>query len=147
MDYWDRLKHYRLYSLERRRERYCIIYIWKILEGLVPNPNIRSYDAGRRGRLCAIPPMNNKAPKWTQNLREASFGVRAARLFNCIPCHIRDLTGCNVDKFKKDLDDWLKNIPDEPLVKGYTARRRCESNSIRHMAVFEAARPGHLWGY
>ena len=27
----------KLYSLQRRRERYIIIYVWKILEGLVPN--------------------------------------------------------------------------------------------------------------
>ena len=34
---WDRLSHLKLYSLQRRRERYAIIYVWKILEGHVPN--------------------------------------------------------------------------------------------------------------
>ena len=37
LDYWERLKALNLYSLERRRERYTIIYVWKILEGLVHN--------------------------------------------------------------------------------------------------------------
>ena len=37
LSYWQQLKSLRLYSLERRRERYLIIYVWKILEGLVPN--------------------------------------------------------------------------------------------------------------
>lgn len=38
INYWERLKHLRLYSLQRRRERYIAIYVWKILEGMVPNP-------------------------------------------------------------------------------------------------------------
>ena len=31
-DYWKRLEDLKLYSLERRRERYQIIYVWKTLE-------------------------------------------------------------------------------------------------------------------
>ena len=30
MDYFERLKHLRLYSIERRFERYSVIYVWKI---------------------------------------------------------------------------------------------------------------------
>ena len=37
MDYWDRLVHLHLFSVQRRRERYMIIYIWKIIHGLVPD--------------------------------------------------------------------------------------------------------------
>ena len=37
MDYWDALKKLGLYSLQRRRERYQIIYVWTILEGISPN--------------------------------------------------------------------------------------------------------------
>ena len=37
-DYWDCLQNMKIYSLERRRERYRIIYVWKILEGLVKLP-------------------------------------------------------------------------------------------------------------
>jgi hypothetical protein len=35
-----RLKALKLYSLERRRERYTVLYMWKIIRGLVPNPGI-----------------------------------------------------------------------------------------------------------
>ena len=35
-DYWTRLKTLCLYSQERCRERYRIVYIWKVLENLVP---------------------------------------------------------------------------------------------------------------
>ena len=37
LSYTERLTVLKLYSLQRRRERYIIIYVWKILEGLVPN--------------------------------------------------------------------------------------------------------------
>ena len=30
----------KLYSLQRRHDRYTIIYVWKILESIVPNLNI-----------------------------------------------------------------------------------------------------------
>ena len=37
LDYWDRLKALNLYSLQRRRERYQLIYMWKIINSKVPN--------------------------------------------------------------------------------------------------------------
>ena len=60
MPYHERLKILRLYSLQRRRERYCIINIWKIIEGLAPyfsNP-ITSTFPERRGRSCVISHVN-----------------------------------------------------------------------------------------
>ena len=56
MLYHERLKSLGLYSLQRRRERYCIIYIWKIIEGLVPNFSnpITGTFSGRRARSCVI---------------------------------------------------------------------------------------------
>ena len=35
LDYWERLAQLKLYSQERRRERYQIIYIWKVSQLLV----------------------------------------------------------------------------------------------------------------
>ena len=37
LNYWQRLAHLNMYSQQRRMERYRAIYVWKILEGLVPN--------------------------------------------------------------------------------------------------------------
>ena len=34
-DYWERLEALKLYSQERRRERYSIIFLWKMSQGLV----------------------------------------------------------------------------------------------------------------
>ena len=54
LSYPERLTVLKLYSLQCRRERYIIIYVWKILECQVPNfsPPIRSRTSDRRGRAC-----------------------------------------------------------------------------------------------
>ena len=35
-NYWERLKIFQLYSIQRRNERYKILYIWKSLNNMVP---------------------------------------------------------------------------------------------------------------
>ena len=53
-NYNQALKQLKLYSLERRRERYIVIQIWKMIEGIVPslNPSLiqQSSIQQRRGR-------------------------------------------------------------------------------------------------
>ena len=41
LNYWQRLQFLKMYSQQRRMERYRIIYTWKILEGLVPNCGLK----------------------------------------------------------------------------------------------------------
>ena len=43
MSYEERLKHLNLYSIQRRRDRYQIIYLWKIIEKIVPNLSAPNY--------------------------------------------------------------------------------------------------------
>ena len=55
MDYWERIAYLRQYSIERRMERYCVIYVWKIIEGISPNLTnnpIRVHQSDRRGKFC-----------------------------------------------------------------------------------------------
>ncbi len=144
LNYWERLDALKLYSLERRFERYRIIYIWKILEHKVPNYGIISYESARLGRLCKIPKIMTSAKYKTISLRESSLSVRGAQLFNSIPQHIRNMTNCKVTKFKLDLDNYLKNIPDHPRVKGYTQICHTESNSIIHMAKLHRDSTPHV---
>ena len=135
-DYWERLTSLKLYSLQRRRERYRIIYTWKILEGLVPNVGtnkVSSRTSARHGRLCEIPRISNSAPANIQSLLEGSFCIHGGKLFNAIPKSIRNLVGVDIATFKKKLDEFLTSIPDEPQSPGYTARRRADSNSLLHM--------------
>ena len=46
LNYWEKLQEVNLYSLERRRERYRILYTWNILEGNVPNFNYADRKGG-----------------------------------------------------------------------------------------------------
>ena len=139
MDYWQRLKFLNLYSLERRRERYSIMYTWKILEHLVPSSlSIDPKIHNRRGRECTLPPLNTRAAKSVQNLREGSFSCRGPRLFNKLPREIRGMS-CSVNVFKRALDSFLKNIPDNPLTQNYTAYSTHASNSLLDIIQASAA--------
>ena len=152
LSYWQQLKELSMYSMERRRERYTIIYIWRILEGQVPNVSlsdqqgIQSAWHPRRGRNCKVPLINLRGPKHFQTVRNASFGVRGPRLFNILPACIRNKTGCTVDTFKYLLDKYLATVPDEPQLRGYTSMRRAESNSLVNMAQFATSQQIQLEG-
>ena len=62
LNYWEQLQHMKMLSLQRRLERYRIIYTWKTLEGLVPNCGVSvSHESGRNGRKCQVPSMDRKA--------------------------------------------------------------------------------------
>ena len=135
-DYWERLDTLGLYSLQRRRERYRIIYVWKILENLVPNvgsDKIQSRSSLRHGRMCVVSLPLKNAPAEVKRLVEASFTVHAGNLFNALPKSIRNLTNVDLSTFKKKLDEYLSLIADEPQSPGYTDRRRAASNSLIHM--------------
>ena len=118
LNYWDRLRALKMNSLERRLERYRIIYSWKILEGLAPNCGLEEVCSERRGREIKIPQLKGKQA--VRIMREQSFQVNGPRLFNCIPKRIRNMSKVSVDKFKEHLDKFLETVPDEPNVAGLT---------------------------
>ncbi len=116
-NYWNRLSSLHLYSLERRRERYRIIYVWKILEGAVPNltqNRIRSSTTPRNGRFCIVPRIKNNLPANLRDQREGSLSVNGTLLFNKLPKEIRNLKGVSLAVFKEKLDEFLGTVPDEP---------------------------------
>ena len=117
LDYAQRLKELKLYSIQRRHERYKIIYAYKIKEGLVPNisevhgPQFSFHD--RRGCRCVIPsyPLHhNKAGR----ARDDSFTLTASNLWNSLPKYIRNISGKSVVSFKRKLDKALEHYPDIP---------------------------------
>ena len=132
-NYWQQLKMLKLYSLERRRERYSIIYTWRTLESQVPNLSSTPIEAKwhpRRGRECKIPTLANSVHPTIKAIRFGSFAYRGPRLFNCLPADLRNLSKCSVDTFKNALDKFLGSIPDEPLIPGLTSLRQIETNSL-----------------
>ena len=134
LTYWQQLKQLKLFSLERRRERYRIIYLWKMIECKVPQVGtLESYIHPRHGRLCSVLPVKTAASQKVQNICHSSFTIHAPKLFNLLPEHIRNITDCSVESFKTQLDSYLKTIPDEPQIQGYTSCRRADSNSLCDM--------------
>ena len=133
LNYWEQLQTFKISSLERWRERYQIVYVWKILEGLVPNfpdsSKITPRYNDRCGRSCYQRSINRNS---VQQLRCNSLSIHGVQVFNALPRKVRDLRDCTKEKFKSNLD-FLKRIPDELQIPGYTAIRRSSSNSILDM--------------
>ena len=75
---WERLKKFNVFSLQRRRERYQIIYVWKMLENLVPNVGVVGGSSLRNGRTCIIPTVKRDATQKIQSQRESSLAVHGA---------------------------------------------------------------------
>ena len=128
IDYWDQLKKLKMLSLQRRLERYRILYTWKVVEGHVPNCGVDlKLDIGRTGRKCLIPKLNTRCPASVKSMRDQTFQVHGPQLFNVLPPEIRNVTGCSIDDFKSKLDKFLERVPDEPSVRGLTPGG-CDSN-------------------
>ena len=129
LDYWERLEALDLYSLERRRERYAIIYVYKSLTGkAINNLNISWKDNPRRGRSCELQRPHSRASTRVKTLKENSFSIRGPKLFNTLPRNIRDSEELSLEQFKSKLDKFLQTIPDQPKLPHY--HLRALSNSI-----------------
>lgn len=133
LNYWERLSALGWFSVERRIERYRVIYTWKALEQMVPDFGASAYETHRHGRLCQIPSVNTKAPLFARTLTEGSLRVRGPRLFNSIPAEVRALTGCSIESFKRSLDKFLRTVPDRPRLPGYAGCSSEPTNSIQQM--------------
>ena len=116
LNYWEHLKKLQMNSQQRRFEGYRIVYVWKILEGLVPNPGILTCDPGNKGRLVKIPALCPRSTSRVRSLREASLSVHGVRLFNALPQKIRDVKNCDISLFKEKLENFLTKVPDEPKI-------------------------------
>lgn len=146
LPYCTRLKEMKLSSIQRRHERYKILYVYKIKEGLVPNlPShplkqesfaLQFHQNPRTGIRCSYP-----HPKLYHNPalipRTSSFALTASDLWNCLPSCISTITKEPVHIFKRKLDKFLDIIPDEPRCNASgqysdpnTGRN---SNSIYHL--------------
>ena len=117
LNYHERLKALRLYSLQRRRERFTIITIWKIANNLHPNQlNLEFYNTYRHGLRCRSKVSKSKRVH-LRTLYNNSFASRGPALFNTIPKAVKDKT--SLASFKSALDRYLGTIPDTPPISGY----------------------------
>tara|TARA_B110000196_G_scaffold313297_1_gene319802 strand:- start:36 stop:1004 length:969 start_codon:yes stop_codon:yes gene_type:complete len=128
LHYWDRLSKLKLMSLQRRRERYCILHLHKIIHHKVANDlNIVSTQNDRRGLHVSVPPILKCTKAKFQSLYDSSFSVQAPRFWNSLPKHIRDEG--RFEPFKAKLTIYMLSIPDQPPILG-----EASGNSILHYA-------------
>ena len=131
LNYRERLKTLKLNSQERRRDRYAIIFIWKVSMGLVDGyPIDFTPTTNRRGRECCVKNVPGNAPSPVKKARENSLAVKGAKMFNMLPSDIRNITSEKVNDFKNSLDIFLKNVPDEPTING--EGRAAQTNCLLH---------------
>jgi len=131
MDYWQRLQYLGLSSLQRRRERYSILHMWKIMHGLVSNDlKIRFTTGGRLGVRAVVPKLTKLSTMAKQTAYDGSFAVMGPRLWNCLPAKLNQIDEFQV--FKVQLSRYLTSFSDCPPVTGYV---RSSRNSILDMRL------------
>ena len=117
LDYWKRLEKLSIMSLQRRRERYILLHMWKILNGAVSNDlRIQFISRSRTGFKAVVPPLRGGASTYHQSLYDNSFAVSGPRLWNCLPASINQIK--EFHSFKRQLTSMLLRIPDKPPVPG-----------------------------
>ena len=104
-------------SLQRRRERYIIIYMWKILTGSVPNDLNITFSMNQRNSIKAVIPSMPPCRK-SLTLYDKSFSVLGPKLWNILPSSCT-LVLHSLETFKTNLDSFLQKFPDLPPVDGY----------------------------
>ena len=128
MNYWEKLSHLRVYSQERRRERYQICFLWKQSQGLVEGYSFNWQWSDMRGRLAIPTNIPSSAPTKVKQARERSLGVHGARIFNILPVHLRNEDSGDFELFKNHLDIFLSTVPDQPTTPGLV--RPAGTNSL-----------------
>ena len=123
-------KTQKLYSQERRRERYMIVFLWKISQRMVEGYSVTFSNNVRRGRTVLPNSVVASAPAVVRRARETTLGVKGAKLFNLLPISIRNIDSDNVETFKAELDKFLSLVPDQPTIAGQA--RAAETNSLLH---------------
>ena len=124
LHYWDRLRSLNLMSLQRRRERYIAIQVFKILQNLTPNDlGLQFYTTTRRGVCCKVPPLVKGSKQRIQRMYDQSFKVVGAKIWNLLPQTIRQKN--SLGSFKASLTKFLMLQQDNPPVPGISS-----SNSL-----------------
>ena len=149
-DYWDHLEQFKLYSLQRRRERYAIIYTWKVIHNIYPDPGMHLNQISQDHKQhpnegihinihqrndITVHHQSDKLPKW---LKDKSILETCCKLYNCLPLELRlsleQTVQPSVNGFKTCLDNWLSTIPDQPTIP--TRQRPARTNSILHQKEY-----------
>ena len=112
LTYWDRLSKLKMTSIQRRFERYKIIYYHKILYNLTDNCNLDWSYSDKFGYNFTLEKCDPKAKANKRRLQ--SFRYSGTRLYNSIPLYLRKKCKLSLLSWKNLLDKYLEQIPDNP---------------------------------
>ena len=113
-----------------------------ILEELVPNFNydgeVGKLEVGgvhlsfnqRLGRKCKLKPVG---PRSKQNLWKGSLSQEGPKLFNVLPMNLRNIKITVLKIFSKKIRQFLRSVPDEPLLPNLFVFRKGDSISLAEM--------------
>ena len=105
---------FKLFSNQRRIERYQICYIWKSLNGVVPCIGLK-WQERDRSKLTYPRTLGSKGRART--LQMTALNWEGVSLYNSLPEYLRVWKG-TFQTFKNKLDQFLVNIPDQPQTNG-----------------------------
>ena len=142
LHYWDRLKKLGLMSSERRRERYIILYTFKILRKEVDDPGCFLVRHSAKRGITLRNTLKLGGKPGLKKVIEGSFGAKAVKLFNSLPRYIREYTGPS-SSLKSHLQTYLDEVPDQPrgksghnLPQGVIPESGVRSNSLVYWRPF-----------
>ena len=116
-----------------------IIYAWQMLEGkktdvLGLRMKVSKRIGNRKLQLGDIKKFRKDKTRMMEGMRTKILNSperKMERLFNCMPAHLRDISGYTTEYFKKKLDEWLREeVPDQPKCGIYAGMSIGENNSI-----------------
>ena len=87
-------------------------------------------EGTRRGREREVAEIVRSVPAAVRRALESSLSVKGSWMFNLLPADVRNITSDKVQHFKTKLDEFLRDVQDEPTVHGEP--RAAESNSLLH---------------
>ena len=103
-------------SCERRRERFIILYTFKILRNEVDDPGaFTTRHTSKRG-LILKSSLKMLGSPGLKTVIGGSLGTKAVQLFNSLPRFIREYHGLS-SSLKQYLQIYLSDIPDQPRME------------------------------
>ena len=117
LHYYDQLIHLSLMSLQRRRERFILLHMWKILDEQTSNDlNVQFVSRPRLGTLAIIPSKSRTSSAANQTMFDNSFAVQGPKWWNAMQHNLNSIQ--SLEYFKDQLTKFLLSFPDMPPIRG-----------------------------
>ena len=119
LNYHQRLYRLKLFSMQRRRDRYAAIYMYKVANNLVPNNlKFEFYNTPRHGLKCR----RRKVQTIMTHLSTVChnyFTSTGPAIYNILPKKLKESP--TLESFKSQLNQYFLSIPDLPPTPCYPA--------------------------